>query len=67
MIKSWKNVWLENPLIPKKDDNKSEDNNDIIEIALTLCDEINISHESAEDLKRQVLDDDELSSDLSEG
>ena len=68
LIKSWENIWPENPLLPKKDnrDNKSEsDNNEVTKAALTLCDEINIPQEDAEELRRWVLDDN-LGSELTE-
>lgn len=47
-------ICLENPLLPKKDNSinsKSEDNWDVTKAVLTLCDKINISQESTEDLR----------------
>ncbi|KAJ8892675.1 hypothetical protein PR048_005256 [Dryococelus australis] len=48
LVKSWKNIWPENTLPPKQDDNKykSQDNNNdsepILEAAIANCNEVEI-------------------------
>ena len=75
LIRSWRNVWPENPLLPNKKNkdnrNQREDeiyqlSNNVVEDTLKLCDNINtIPQESSEELRRQVLDDN-LGADLTD-
>lgn len=71
VIRSWRNVWPGNPLLPKKDgENQREDETsqvtrNVVEETLTLCNDTNIPQESSEELRRWVLDDN-LGADLTD-
>lgn len=66
LIKAWKNVWPENPLLHQDDgNNEAQDNNEVEEDTLVLCENVNAAQECSEELRRWIREDN-LNADLTD-